>query len=342
MNIAIALNEKYSRYGYVLLVSIFENNSTEHVTIYLLNRDFSDGSLRAYAELAESYGQAIVPIRIEEDMIPDYLPYTEKWSIEIYFRIILPFMVDDSVDRVLYLDTDVVVDGSLSELYNTPFDGNLFCAVIDNSSGNLSEIQMEIFGDIIKKYPGFSYCNSGVILMNMTEIRRDYTLDDFWDAAYGLQEKLTAPDQDLINYMFYDRIKYLPAEKYNLFARLYFNSGFGYDRIKENKTVIIHYSGPKPWSGESLRTDVEKFWWKYAKLTPYYYEFLEEVVMGEINKNYTNTNEFKYQLYLKQQVEIQMDEFKKREKEYLSVIDESRALIERLYKETHESEECLK
>ncbi len=330
MNIAIALNEKYARYGYVLLVSIFENNKSEEITVYVLNRDLSDKSLKEYAELAEKYNQIIMPIRIEKDMMPSDLPSTDSWTVEIYFRILLPYITKTDVERVLYLDTDTIVTGFLGELYNTPFDGNYFCASIDNSSGKLSDTQMKIFGNIIEKDSDFSYCNSGVLLINTKKLREDYTQEDFWNTAEELKEYLCAPDQDLINYMFYNKIKYIAADKYNMFARLYFNSGIRYENIEEIGTRIIHYSGPKPWSGESLRTDIEKFWWKYAKMTPYYYELLEELVTGEMNKNYINTNEFRYQEYIRQNLENEIAKLKNREKEFLSVIEDSKKLIETL------------
>ncbi len=130
--------------------------------------------------------------------------------------------------------------------------------------------------------------------------------------------------------MFHGRMIYIPSEKYNLFARLYYNSGYNYEKVKETGVSIIHYSGPKPWSGQNLRTDIEKFWWEYARLTPYYHEFLEELVEAEMNMGYENTNEFKYSEYLRGQAEKTVSELESREKEYIKLLDGSRTLLEKL------------
>ena len=95
-------------------------------------------------------------------------------------------------------------------------------------------------------------------------------------------------------------------------------------------TTIIHYSGPKPWSGKSLKTDIDGFWWDYARLTPYYTQFLEDVISEEISTGFENTNEFKYQLYLRQQLEAEIERLRSKEREYLGIIADSRKLLEKM------------
>ncbi len=330
MNIAIALNEKFLRYGYVMLTSLFYNNKDEDITVYVLHRDIPEAAFEDYRALGTEHGNTIIPMEITEDMVPSDLPNTDKWPIEVYFRLVLPFLLTEDVDRLLYLDTDIIVDRSLEELYGMKMGDALMAAVPDNSDGKLSDAQMQIFGSIIETDRDFHYVNSGVILMNIAGLRHAYTPESFSETANRLKDLITAFDQDIINYMFHGRIIYLPAEKYNLFARLYHNSGYTYDRVRSEGTSIIHYTGPKPWSGKSLRTDMEKFWWTYAAKTPYYYDFLEELVCEEIGNGYENTNEFKYQLYQKQELQNQVDTLKAREQEYLQVIKESGELLKRL------------
>lgn len=330
MNIAIALNEKFLRYGYVMLTSLFENNSKEEVSVTVLHRGIDDSRFEPYRLLAQRYNAAVTPMDITCDMIPGDLPNTDKWPIEVYFRLMLPFLLPVSVERLLYLDTDIIVDRSLKDLYEMDFDGSLIAAVPDNSDGKLSEKQMSIFSKIMDEVSDFHYVNSGVILMNISLLREFYTPLSFMETAEKLKSQITAFDQDLINYMFCGRIKYLPAEKYNLFARLFHNSGYDYSRVKNERTAIIHYTGPKPWSGTNLRTDMEKFWWDYAALTPYYHEFLEELVESEIETGFENTNEFRYQKYLQQNLQAEVDTLKTRETEYLKVIKESGELLKKL------------
>ncbi|MCR5055137.1 MAG: glycosyltransferase family 8 protein [Lachnospiraceae bacterium] len=330
MNIAIALNKKFLRYGYVMLTSLFENNKDEDISVTVLHRGLTEADFRNYMELAGKYGQRLSPLEITEEMIPSGLPSTEKWPIEVYFRLMLPFLLPESVERLLYLDTDIIVGRPLKELYEIDLSGNLMAAVPDNSDGNLSDLQNRIFEEIIASDRDFHYMNSGVLLMDIKALRDAYTPEGFVDTAVKLKDLITAFDQDIINYMFHGRIKSLPAEKYNLFARLFYNSGYDYRKVKAAGTVIIHYTGPKPWSGVNLRTDMEKFWWEYAVMTPYYHEFLEELVMAEIENGFENTNEFKYQLYQREQLLDEIDALRARAKEYEQALKDCSALLQKL------------
>ncbi len=328
MNIAISLDKNFINVGYVMLTSLFMNHKESDVSVYVLYRGLEEGDFLPYHNLAQKFGKNLYLLNVPENMIPSSLPVSDKWPSEIYFRLALPYLLPDE-ERILYLDTDIIINNDLSELYNLPFNNLLFYAAPDNSDGNLSEKQCELFGDLLNN-PDFHYANSGVLLMNLEGIRNEFKITDITGFIEKNRRLLTAFDQDTINYLLNGRIGFLPHEKYNLFARLYHNSGYTYDKVREKGTCIIHYTGPKPWSGESLRTDMEKFWWEYAKETPYYHEFMEQSLFTEMNKNYENTNEFLYQLYLLQEAENREAALREREKEYISLLNESSALLEKL------------
>ncbi len=167
MNIAIALNRPFLRYGYVMLTSVFENHKDIDLNIYVLHRDITDEDFADYKKLAEEYSQTLTTICITEEMIPGGLPKTDKWPIEVYFRMMLPFLLSEE-EKVLYLDTDIIVRGSLTDLYDIEMGDHLFAASVDNSDGNLSEKQHLIFDGVISTDPDFHYINSGVLLMNLS------------------------------------------------------------------------------------------------------------------------------------------------------------------------------
>ncbi|MCR5748449.1 MAG: glycosyltransferase family 8 protein [Lachnospiraceae bacterium] len=329
MNIAIAFNEKFIRYGYVLITSIFENHPDDEITIYILHRSIPDEALICFKELCAKYsGKSVCTLAVGEDVIPSVFPSSSKWTVETYFRLALPYITD--IDRILYLDTDITVLGDLKPLYYASFSENaLLAGAIDNSDGNLSEQQRDFFKDVLNE-PNFHYINAGVLLMDLEKLRKDYRLEDIIDFIVANSAKLPAFDQDTINYMFRGRIDYISSERFNFFARLYHNSGYDRERVCKSGTTIIHYSGPKPWSGKSLKTDIDGFWWDYARLTPYYTQFLEDVISEEISTGFENTNEFKYQLYLRQQLEAEIERLRSKEREYLGIIADSRKLLEKM------------
>ena len=62
---------------------------------------------------------------------------------------------------------------------------------------------------------------------------------------------------------------------------------------------VIHYATSKPWNGNCLHFDIEQLWWDYAKLTPFYNEFLEQMVYETV----TSTEVLQYVTALQQENE---------------------------------------
>lgn len=332
MNIAISINEKFARYGYVMLLSLFEKNKDIPVHVFVLCRSLSGEIREDYRKLAELFDDKKVTfLDVREESIPFSLPSSEKWPVEIYFRLLLPFLLQDA-ERILYLDTDIIINDSLKEMYELPFGEDLLWGAVDNSDGRLSEKQNRIFSELKDRDGDFHYINSGVLLMNLSGLRAYYQPSDVVDLANRFSDLLSAFDQDIINFLFYRKIRFLAGEKYNFFARLYHNSGYTKQDVVDKGVTIIHYSGAKPWSGENLLTDLEGFWWEIAKKTPYYHNFLEERLQEEIRVGFENSHEF---IYARHQIDSAQNEVRRcrdREREYQSLLSESKKLIESMAK----------
>lgn len=286
INVAVAVNQTFEKYLYVMLASLLENNKGQDLHIFLMSADFTDSQISRLHDFIERYGQKLYPISIGADVFPEELPATQMIPVETYFRLALPDLLPEGLDRVLYLDTDLIINQPLSEFYHMDFEDKSFCACRDVSTVVIQNTQKsELFAQLRDK-PDFVYFNAGVLLMNLEKLRKQVNLKYFIEQGLKLREYLRFQDQDLLNYLFYGDVRIVAAEKYNLFARTAYNSGFGYAKVKE-ETVIIHYAGPpKPWRHEEVRYELERFWWEYAKKTPYYTELLEEIVLKEVDTGY--------------------------------------------------------
>ena len=157
MNIAVALNQKYYYYTYVMLTSLFENNREESMDLYVLNTDLTSESLQNFSQLGDGYQARIHDIKVNRSIFPEECPTTEQWTIEAYFRLALVDLLPDTVDRILYLDVDTIVNGSLSEMYYKPFEGAVLYACRDNMGTD--EIRKELFRDRVAA--GYSYFSPG-------------------------------------------------------------------------------------------------------------------------------------------------------------------------------------
>lgn len=276
MNVATALNSKYMRYTYVMLTSLFFNHPLEDIQVYLLHNDLTPSDCEHLTALGTAYGNTIHFLKIDRNIFPDDLPTTAAWSLETYFRLMLPDILPAEVDRLLYLDVDMIIDKSLTALYHTDFGGANFCAckdmTVDFPTGDSRD---QIFQEHIAN--GFTYFNAGMMLWNVKNLRGEYSFKRYMELAKELDYRMLAPDQDLLNYMHVNQIQFVDEYKYDLFSRMAYNAGIHYPDVKQ-ETAIIHYAGMKPWEGAYIHYDIEQLWWEYAKMTPFYHELLEEFV----------------------------------------------------------------
>lgn len=283
MNIAAALNSKYMKYTYVMLTSLFTNQPDADIHVYLLNSDLTASDKKVLSGLEETFHQAIHFIDIDPKMFPEALPVNAVWSLEAYFRLMLADILPEEVDRILYLDVDIIVDKPLDELYFTDFEQSLFCVCRDMCvSFPANDIRDELFKEHLKK--GFTYFNSGVMLWNISKLRGKYTFKYYMDLIKQLDYKVLAPDQDLLNYAHYNQIKLVDEYRYDLFSRMSYQAGVSYSDVKR-ETAIVHFAGQKPWKGDFLHYEIEKLWWDYAEKTPLYMELLREFVNDCISGN---------------------------------------------------------
>ncbi len=204
-------------------------------------------------------------------------PYENAYQVRdisagTYLRLVLPGILPE-VDRILYMDADVLVRESLAPLWQTPMEGMALAAV--KGAVNLSD-KWEWNSDrpywhLLAGARG-GYINAGVTLLNLAEIRKR-GLDARWHELVG--ERFYYQDQDILNITCQGVIAYLPP-KYNRLAYLE-DKDFGqfvvegiYTREEEREALrfpaIIHYAGDKPW--KRYDTNLGSLWWEYINAQP--------------------------------------------------------------------------
>ena len=225
------------------------------------------------------------------------------WSISAYYRLFIPLLMK-TYRRVLYCDSDIVFNNSIDELFDIPFDNKLMMAITDSVTPMIaiSDTERQRYAHM-KNILGLKnpecYVNSGVFVINNEDINIQNYLDRVL-AALDITG-LMYPDQDILNVVFEDNIKYLPW-KYNfewhipIFCkndtRLFFGK-FRQEYVEGyNNPSILHFTSYlKPWSAPNeLFADI---FWKYARQTPFYEEIIYENTIGNNfikETKYTLTN----------------------------------------------------
>jgi lipopolysaccharide biosynthesis glycosyltransferase len=200
-------------------------------------------------------------------------PYAASYQVRgisagAYLRLMLHRFLPD-VEKILYLDVDVLIRGSLLAIWETDLQGKVLAAV--KGAVNLQDKwewnSARPYWQLLKGQQG-KYINSGVMLMNLSAIRA-LRLERQWDELAG--EKLYYQDQDILNITCQGRIIYLPPgynrlaymtkEDYNRFVtEQIFTAEECAEALK--RPVIIHYAGDKPW--KRYDTNLGKLWWDYV------------------------------------------------------------------------------
>ena len=148
----------------------------------------------------------------------------------MYYRLLAPIILPESLDRILYIDPDTLIINKLDELWNMEFPkGKIYAAashaIIGNLSDNINKLRLDT---------DHSYFNTGVILMDLKKARKIVDMDEIIKTVNESKDiELILPDQDIFNTMYGKYTIEIPDEIYNYDARFYpaylLNSGNKHD-----------------------------------------------------------------------------------------------------------------
>ncbi len=247
INILITVDRNYLPYFNVMLCSLLHSNPDESVEVYMLHDSLDESMMEATHKILGDRGN-IHLLKIDETGLED-APTTDRYPKAIYYRIFAAKYLPESLDRILYLDPDLIVNGSVRELYDMPMGTAFFAAASHIGKGNVLHLFNEMRLDMDEDMP---YINSGVMLINLRQLRAEQTYSEVFDYINNYKERLILPDQDIISGLYGDRIIPLDPYRYNMTERLFVfhiqrNDKIDINYIREN-SVIIHYCGRnKPW-----------------------------------------------------------------------------------------------
>lgn len=169
-----------------------------------------------------------------------------------YFRLLLPQLLPESVDKVLYLDSDTVVLSSVRAVFDEDVADSALAAVTDMDSARLSGY-----------WSLDRYINSGVMLMNLRRWRERGYARQCIEFAEQNAIKCRLFDQDAINGVMAGDIQLLPA-RWNVQVRQ-----ADPEAADSSDAAIVHYIGVgKPWQAW-YRNPLGVYYWRYLDVSPW-------------------------------------------------------------------------
>ncbi len=173
-------------------------------------------------------------------------------TLPTYYRFLLPDLLND-LNKILYLDCDVIVRSSLKELINQNFDGNAAIMVLDAESEK-NALRLNIN----------KYFNAGVMLINLDYWRSNDIKNKLFSYAKNNSDKILWQDQDIINSVLAGNIKEV-SKKWNYQYFQYENI----DKKNASEAVIIHLAGRfKPWL-IPFESEIYNLYYEYLNLTAF-------------------------------------------------------------------------
>ena len=264
-NIVFATDKNYIQHLCAALISLLENNNDMVFDIYILSSGMSKTSLNRINSISNSYHCTINYITISDELFVEHAIAHPFYPKGIYYRLLIPELIDK--DKVLYLDCDIIVNGSIKELYNIDLKDYYVGAIEDPGFDRHDQLRMN---------KSAKYFNSGIMLINLAKWKNTGLQKKVIEFIENNPDSIWFPDQCGLNSIINGQWISVPL-KYNQQTSIFSESFeemfdcFTKDELKEAKInpVIVHYTGgSKPWHSTN-KHPYKYLYWKYLKMTPY-------------------------------------------------------------------------
>lgn len=277
MNIVYIATDSYISLLGISLFSLLENTKDlSKANIYILSPDMTLDNQTVLFNLTKKYNCSIFFRDISDFKQHFSFSFnTSGFNSIVLARLLLTHYLPENISSVLYLDCDVIINGSLSYLETVNLDDHAFAAVPELCMPSAQ-----------KKYIGLSpndqYYNAGILLINLDYWRKHNIEKQFMDYYASMNGQLLYSDQDILNHCCKEHILPL-SHRYNLapvlhyfpryFIKKYQPAYYGKNRAEYLDILkhpsIIHFLGDeRPWMHGNFNP-YRKVYEHYKSLSPW-------------------------------------------------------------------------
>ena len=247
-NLLFCVNQKMLGLMSACLKSLLRSGGYGYYDVFVLHSDLEESIQRA---MERDFQERVTFhfLQVPEELFADF-PETARYPRQIYYRLAAPLLLPRELDRILYLDVDVVVINSLRTFYEMDFESSYFVGCTHTREFLTKLNQARLQSD-----KAAAYINTGVLLMNLNVLRQVIRLEEISAYVREHEKALILPDQDILTALYGDKIKLADSLRYNLSDRVlnFYNGSHPKEKRDVNwvrrNTAIIHYCGRnKPWN----------------------------------------------------------------------------------------------
>ena len=183
----------------------------------------------------------------------------ERLSIASTFHLLIPHLLPNDIEKIIYLDSDTIVNLDIREFWQIELNEKVLAAFPEIlNGGDTKDFPLCADGLVNPE----NYFNSGVMILNLFQLRNNY--NHLMDGVKFIlnNSKYLWLDQDILNYCFSNSMVKL-QKKFNTMIRETHNNK---EFLIERK--IYHYVSQS--LGLNMNNIFNNLWWKYFEKTPWF------------------------------------------------------------------------
>lgn len=267
IHIACNIDSNFTIHCGVLLISLFENNFNQDFHIHIIAPMLPKEDQEELRKITYQYNNNISFYFPPLELLHSFriIGSTKRITLVTYYRCIIERILPESLNKVLYLDCDIIILDSILDFWNTDIDKYAIACVEDAACDNSD------FYTYLHYSKEYSYFNAGVLLINLEYWRNHDMSKQCIEYFNKYPERIRINDQDLLNAILY-KDKLLIPLKWNM------QDGFYRNQMKKKvanlkewkkiilKPAILHYTIKKPWNYDSFHP-LNGEYFRYLKLT---------------------------------------------------------------------------
>lgn len=251
IDLLVTFDKNYIKPFRVMLKSLAVSNPQGNFRIWLLHSGISNTDLQALAEYCSGYRMTLTWIQVDHSVF-ETAPVSKQYPQEMYYRLLAPVLLPDTLDKILYIDPDILVINPVYPLWEMQLGESVFAAASHSSIFEaINDVNMMRLGK------DHNYYNTGVLLMDLRKARNVVKAKDIFECVRERMDTLLLPDQDVFNLLYGAYTLQLDDNIWNYDAR-YFSAyqlksegNCNIDWVMRN-TVFLHFCGKqKPWKSKS-------------------------------------------------------------------------------------------
>jgi lipopolysaccharide biosynthesis glycosyltransferase len=251
-HVAFGIDKNFARGMGILIDALHVHNPEEKIVVHVFTDGINQSDVDKLKKLT-AHETIIIKIYYIDINAFKNLPTTLAWSYATYYRFIMGKVLYGIVDKVLYIDADILCIGSLAQLKNIDMQENIVLAISEEGQFNVKRLGLA----------QGKYFNAGVLYIDINKWNDAQIAEKAVSLLQGDPAKYTYLDQDVLNILLDGKTRFIDRKWNYLYDMRKMNNQL------PNGVILIHFIGDKPWQEWSQHHFMVNLYHQYAAKSPW-------------------------------------------------------------------------